>query len=95
MGGCSHKAWARGFDVQVRWQGSRPELFEGGVALEGLGERHAALGAELIGVEPAHTAKEEGEKERVQRAVGAPLARQAHPSALGSRAGLAARTPAR
>ena len=41
----------------LRWQGSRPELFEGLVALEGLSERHAALGAELVEVEPAHTAK--------------------------------------
>ena len=48
-------------------QGSRLEVREGGVALEGLGERHAALGAELVVAEPAHTAKE-GEKEQVQRA---------------------------
>ena len=41
----------------VRWLGSRPELFEGRVALERLGERHAALGAELVVVEPAHTAQ--------------------------------------
>ena len=41
----------------VRWLGSRPELFEGRVALERLGERHAALGAELVVVEPAHMAK--------------------------------------
>ena len=45
----------------VRWQGSRPELCEGRVALEGLGERHATLGAEGVAVEPVHTAKE-GEK---------------------------------
>ena len=41
----------------VRWLGSRPEALEGGVALEGLGERHATLGAELVEPEPAHTAK--------------------------------------
>ena len=40
----------------VRWLSSRPELLEGRVALEGLGERHAALGAELVAAEPAHTA---------------------------------------
>ena len=44
--------------VWVRWQGSRRELLEVGVALERLGERHAALGAELVVAEPAHTAKE-------------------------------------
>ena len=47
-------------DGWVRWQGSRPELLEGGVALQSLGERHATLGAELVVVEPAHTAKEKG-----------------------------------
>ena len=41
-----------------RWQGSILEPLEGGVALEGLGERHATLGAELVVLEPAHTAKE-------------------------------------
>ena len=56
MGGC-------GF----RWQGSRLELLEGGIALEGLGERHAALGAEVVATEPAHTAKGKGEMGRVQR----------------------------
>ena len=43
--------------VWVQWQGSRLEPLEGGVALERLGERHAALAAELVAVEPAHTAK--------------------------------------
>ena len=41
----------------VRWQGSRPQLGEGGVALEGLGERHATLGAEVVNFEAAQTAK--------------------------------------
>ena len=41
----------------VRWQGSRPERLEGGVALQGLGERHATLRAEVVAVEAAHTAK--------------------------------------
>ena len=44
-------------DEWDRWQGSRPELLEGGVALERLGERHATLGAELVALVPAHTAK--------------------------------------
>ena len=52
------------------WQGSRPERLEGLVALEGLGERHATLGAELVFGEAAHTAKRKGEKEQV-RAMGA------------------------
>ena len=42
---------------RVQWQDSRPELVEGGIALQGLGERHATLGAELVEAEPAHTAK--------------------------------------
>ena len=46
----------------VRSQGSRPELLEGGVALERLGERHATLGAELVEAEPAHTAKGKGKE---------------------------------
>ena len=54
----------------VRWQGSRPEPLQGSVALEGLGERHATLGAELVFGEAAHTAKRKGEKEQV-RAMGA------------------------
>ena len=41
----------------VQWQGSRPERLQGGVALERLGERQAAFGAELVVAEPAHTAK--------------------------------------
>ena len=45
--------WASGFD----WTGSRLEPLEGGVDLERLSERHAALAAELVAVEPAHTAK--------------------------------------
>ena len=49
---------AQGMGEWVQWQRSRPERLEGGVALERLGERHAALGAELVAVEPAHTAKE-------------------------------------
>ena len=40
------------------------------------------------------TRRWKGEKGRVPRAVGPPLAEQANPSALGSRAGLAARTRA-
>ena len=43
--------------VWIRSQGSRLELLEVGVALERLGERDAALGAELVVAEPAHTAK--------------------------------------
>ena len=39
-----------------RWSGSRPEPFQGRVALEGLSERHAALGAELVVAEPAYAA---------------------------------------
>ena len=39
----------------VRWQGSRLQLREGGVALED--ERHANLGAEVVAVEAAQTAK--------------------------------------
>ena len=49
---------AKGIGEWVRWQGSRHKVLEGGVALEGLGERHATLVAELVAVEPAHTAKE-------------------------------------
>ena len=41
----------------VRWPGSKREPLQGRVALEGLGERHATLGAELVFVEPARTAK--------------------------------------
>ena len=52
---------------RVRWQGSRLEPLEGRINLEGLGERHARLGAELVVVEAAHTATE-GEKGQVQRA---------------------------
>jgi hypothetical protein len=44
----------------VRWQGSRPERLEGGVALERLGERHATLGPELVVAEPGHTAQRKG-----------------------------------
>ena len=56
----------QGMGGWVRWQGSRPEVLEGGVALERLGERHAALGAELVVAEPALTRQRKGEKERVQ-----------------------------
>ena len=79
--------WASGFDGRGR---SRPELLEGGVALERLGERrHAAVGAELVVGEPTHTAEgmvtSEGVLEGVQRAVLGPSsrARQLY-SALGS-----------
>ena len=41
----------------IRLQGSRPELLRGCVALDGLGERHANLGAELVVAEAAHTVK--------------------------------------
>eukprot|EP00964_Phaeocystis_antarctica_P011152 scaffold6132_cov60-Phaeocystis_antarctica.AAC.2 len=41
----------------VRWQGSRHERLEGLIFLEGLGDRHAARGAERVAVEAAHTAK--------------------------------------
>eukprot|EP00964_Phaeocystis_antarctica_P136634 scaffold101082_cov49-Phaeocystis_antarctica.AAC.2 len=41
----------------VRWQGSGLEVREGRVSLEGLGDRHAPRGAELVVVEAAHTAK--------------------------------------
>ena len=41
----------------VRWQGSRLEHLEGGIALQGLGERHATLKTEVVAVEAAHTAK--------------------------------------
>ena len=57
-----HAVGPQGMGGWVRWQGSRPELREGGVALEGLGERHATLGAELVAVEPAQTAKENSEE---------------------------------
>ena len=53
----------------VRSQGSRPEVLEGGVAHERLGERDAALGAELVVVEPVHTAKSEA-KGRVRTSEG-------------------------
>eukprot|EP00964_Phaeocystis_antarctica_P018375 scaffold10153_cov65-Phaeocystis_antarctica.AAC.3 len=43
------------------WQGSRLERREGRVALEGLGERHATRGAEVVEAEAAQTAKA-GEK---------------------------------
>ena len=42
----------------VQWPGSRPEYLDGRVALEGLGERLATLGAELVVSKPLHTAKE-------------------------------------
>ena len=42
----------------VRWQGSGLELREGRVSLEGLGERHAIPGAEVVAGEAAQTAKE-------------------------------------
>ena len=49
---------SQGMGEWVRRQGSRLEVLEGGVALERLGERHAAFAAELVAAEPAHTAKE-------------------------------------
>ena len=52
-----HAAVSKGMGGWVRSQGSRLEPLEGGVALERLGERHAALGAEVVAVEAAHTAK--------------------------------------
>ena len=51
----------------VRWQGSRPERLEGRIALQGLGERHASLRAEVVEQEAAHTAKA-GWEGPVQRA---------------------------
>ena len=48
---------AKGMGECVQGQGSRHEVLEGGVALEGLGDRHAALGAEPVAAEPTHTAK--------------------------------------
>ena len=42
----------------VQWQGSIHERLEGRIFLEGLGDRHATLGAEVVAVEAAHTAKE-------------------------------------
>ena len=60
----------------VRWQGSRLELLEVGVALERLSERHATLGAELVVAEPAHTAKE-----RVRRGE---CSERTHPSSQAS-----------
>ena len=62
--GASVRVQPQGMDGWVRWRGSRLEELEGGVALERLGERHAALGAELVEFEPAHTATE-GEKGQV------------------------------
>ena len=47
----------KGTDGWVRSPDSRLELLEGRVALEGLGEHHAALGAKVVGIEPAHTEK--------------------------------------
>eukprot|EP00964_Phaeocystis_antarctica_P135067 scaffold99413_cov65-Phaeocystis_antarctica.AAC.3 len=52
----------------VRWQGSRLERRESRVALEGLGERHATRGAELVVAEAAHRAKEGGKGECSERA---------------------------
>ena len=53
-----HAVGPQGMGGWVRWQGSRLQLREGGVALEGLGERHASLGAEVVDAEAAQTAKE-------------------------------------
>ena len=58
---------AKGMGGSVRLKGSGLERLEGGVALDGLGERHAALGAELVAAEPARTAQSNCEKGRVQR----------------------------
>ena len=44
----------------VRWQASRLERREGRISLEGLDNRHAALGAEFVAAEAAHTAKRKG-----------------------------------
>ena len=52
----------------VRWQGSGLELREGRVSLEGLGECHAILGAEVVAGEAAQTAKE-GEKDECSERV--------------------------
>ena len=38
-------------------RGSRPEHLQGRIALQGLGECHATLGAEVVVAEPAHTVK--------------------------------------
>ena len=54
--------------VGSRWQGSRLERREGRVALEGLGERHASRGAEVVVAEAAQTAKEGDKGECSERA---------------------------
>ena len=57
----------------VQWQGGRLELFEARVALKGLSKRDTTLGAEVVAVEPAQTAKdgEEGISASSVHAVGA------------------------
>jgi hypothetical protein len=52
-----HAVGSQGKGGWVRWRGSRQERLEGGVALEGLGERHATLGAELVVRKAAQTVK--------------------------------------
>ena len=51
----------------VRWQGSRPELLEGRIFLEGLGDRHATRGAEFVALEAAQTGKEGGKGKSSER----------------------------
>ena len=52
-----HAVGPQGMGRWVRWQGSRLQRLEGGVALEGLDERYATHGAEVIELEPAQTVK--------------------------------------
>ena len=88
-----HAAGRYGMGGWVRWQGSRPEVREGRIALQGLGERHAFRGAELVLAEAAHTAKEGEKGECSERCMPVePFLQERPPLALGSRAGLAART---
>ena len=52
-----HAVGPQGMGRWVRWQGSRLELREARAALEGLSERHATLGAEVVVFKAAQTAK--------------------------------------
>ena len=52
-----HAEGAKGMGEWIRWQGSRQEPIEGCVALEGLGKRHASLGAKFVVLEAAHTSR--------------------------------------
>ena len=63
-----HAVGPQGMGRWVRWQGSRLERLEGGIALQGLGERHATLGAEVVVAEAAHTAKAGGKGRCSERA---------------------------